>query len=107
MSFLKRQELVTILVNGGQKRMVHVRPDEHDPLVFKLFSSIPGMFTVFEAATPSGYTDPDKLPDAENPSYLGRILFDQDGHWIYDGEAFTPNEQEQLAAFIINHQEVP
>jgi len=38
--------------------------------------------------------------------YLGRILFDQQGYWIYDGDIFSVVEQEQLAKFIINHEEI-
>ena len=42
---------------------------------------------------------------AENPDYLGRILFDAKGYWIYDGEVLTIREQEQVAKFIINYVE--
>jgi len=38
--------------------------------------------------------------------YLGRILFDTQGYWIYDGETLTIAEQEQVAKFIINYVEV-
>jgi len=31
---------------------------------------------------------------------LGRILFDSEGYWIYDGDSLKITEQEQLAAFI-------
>jgi hypothetical protein len=41
----------------------------------------------------------------ENPDYLGRILFDMQGYWIYDGEILSIAEQEQLARFIINYVE--
>ncbi|MCC8426426.1 hypothetical protein [Mucilaginibacter sp. UR6-11] len=41
----------------------------------------------------------------ENPDYLGRILFDMQGYWIYDGDTLTITEQEQLAKFIINYAE--
>ena len=41
-----------------------------------------------------------------NPDYLGRILFDEDGYWIYDGDEFSVEEQEQIARFIINHEEM-
>jgi hypothetical protein len=41
----------------------------------------------------------------ESPDYLGRILFDVQGYWIYDGETLTIAEQEQLARFIINYVE--
>ncbi|WP_419788478.1 hypothetical protein [Mucilaginibacter sp. SP1R1] len=40
-----------------------------------------------------------------HPDYLGRILFDRQGYWIYDGEILTIEEQEQLAKFIINYVE--
>lgn len=43
--------------------------------------------------------------DAE-PDYMGRILFDAQGFWIYDGEILSVAEQEQVAKFIINYQEV-
>ena len=39
------------------------------------------------------------------PEYLGRILFDENGFWIYDGVVFNVQEQEQLAAFIIGYKE--
>lgn len=42
----------------------------------------------------------------DNPDYLGRILFDAKGYWIYDGETLTIAEQEQLAKFIINYEVV-
>ncbi|MDB5030631.1 hypothetical protein [Mucilaginibacter sp.] len=42
----------------------------------------------------------------EKPDYLGRILFDAQGYWIYDGNTLAIAEQEQLAKFIINYQEV-
>jgi hypothetical protein len=41
----------------------------------------------------------------ENPDYRGRILFDVQGYWIYDGETLKIEEQEQLARFIINYVE--
>ena len=40
-----------------------------------------------------------------NPDYLGRILFDAQGYWIYDGATLTIAEQEQVAKFIINYVE--
>ena len=39
----------------------------------------------------------------ENPDCLGRILFDTQGYWIYDGNYLTIGEQEQVAQFIINY----
>jgi len=37
------------------------------------------------------------------PEYLGRILFDDEGYWIYDGDVLTIAEEEQVARFIINY----
>jgi hypothetical protein len=41
----------------------------------------------------------------ENPDCLGKILFDVNGYWIYDGEILSISEQEQIAKFIINYVE--
>jgi hypothetical protein len=40
------------------------------------------------------------------PDYLGRILFDAQGYWIYDGELLSVPEQEQLAKFIQHNMEI-
>jgi hypothetical protein len=42
----------------------------------------------------------------EKPDYMGRILFDAQGFWIYDGDILIVAEQEQVAKFIINYVEV-
>jgi hypothetical protein len=39
----------------------------------------------------------------ENSEYLGRILFDEGGYWIYDGSVLSIAEQEQLANFIVDY----
>lgn len=36
-------------------------------------------------------------------SDLGRILFDVEGNWIYDGYELSIAEQEQVAKFIQKH----
>jgi len=41
----------------------------------------------------------------EKPDYLGRILFDTQNYWIYDGETLSIAEQEQVAKFIIGYVE--
>jgi hypothetical protein len=35
---------------------------------------------------------------------MGRILFDESDHWIYDGELLTIDEQEEVAGAIHGHQ---
>lgn len=39
------------------------------------------------------------------PVYMGRILFDTEGYWIYDGELLHAEEQEQLSQFITTYVE--
>lgn len=48
----------------------------------------------------SDETEDYNLPDDKNPDYLGRILFDNNGNWIYDGELLSIYEQEQIGEFI-------
>jgi hypothetical protein len=50
-------------------------------------------------------TSGESIPDKGNPDYLGTILFDDQGYWIYDGVLLAVAEKEQLARFIINHPE--
>ena len=38
----------------------------------------------------------------QQPEYLGRILFDTNGYWIYDGDILKVEEQEQIANFIVH-----
>lgn len=41
----------------------------------------------------------------ETGDYLGRVLFDAVGYWIYDGDELSIAEQEQVAEFIANYAE--
>jgi|GEM_PF-609226 len=101
MNYLNENEIAKITADGGGENYVSVRPANDDPLVFNLFNSFPGYFYIREEVRPAGYINPDDLPDNESPYYQGRILFDEDENWIYDGNTFTPGEQEQLAVFIL------
>jgi hypothetical protein len=44
------------------------------------------------------------LYDALVEAYLGRILFDSDNNWIYDGAVLSVKEQEDLAGVITGYQ---
>jgi len=47
------------------------------------------------------------LYDILREIFIGRILFDADDNWIYDGELLTVKEQEDAAGFISgNHKEM-
>ena len=46
------------------------------------------------------------LYSAFEADFFGRILFDEHGYWIYDGEVLTVAEQEQLGKFIQQNVEV-
>jgi hypothetical protein len=41
----------------------------------------------------------------QNVESVGRVLFDVNGYWIYDGRCLSISEQEQIAAFIMNYIE--
>ena len=44
------------------------------------------------------------LYDALTGDFIGRILFDADGNWIYDGDFLSIMEQEDVAGSINGHQ---
>lgn len=48
--------------------------------------------------------DGHRLYDPMEEKELGRILFDKDNNWIYDGQMLNVYEQEDLAGFITGHQ---
>jgi hypothetical protein len=43
------------------------------------------------------------LYDAMRKMHMGRILFDKEDNWIYDGPVLSVAEQEDLAGFITGH----
>ncbi|MBS7565516.1 hypothetical protein KHS38_13975 [Mucilaginibacter sp. Bleaf8] len=45
-----------------------------------------------------------QLYDALQERNIGRILFDADDNWIYDGTALNIEEQEEVAGFISGNQ---
>jgi len=48
-----------------------------------------------------------QLYDALQERNIGRILFDADSNWIYDGNTLDIDEQEEVAGFISgNHKEM-
>ena len=47
-----------------------------------------------------GYRLYDPLAERE----MGRILFDEADHWIYDGELLSVDEQEEASGAISGHQ---
>jgi threonyl-tRNA synthetase len=57
---------------------------------------------IFELYLSAEETDDGYLSLSE-PVFLGRILFDKNGHWIYDSDLLTVAEQEQIADCIINY----
>ncbi|MEO3404924.1 hypothetical protein AAFN85_13545 [Mucilaginibacter sp. CAU 1740] len=44
------------------------------------------------------------LYDLVHGHAIGRILVDEQGHWIYDGVVLPVEEQEEVAGQIIGHQ---
>lgn len=82
---LIREAKAWVKRKSGPDEIVRIVPDLENKGLVQSYE----LFTAFE----------------ENPDYLGRILFDAQGYWIYDGEILSVTEQEQLAKFIINYVE--
>ena len=85
-AFLVKDARAWVKRQQGPDEVISIRLDEKCQdavLVFQLY-------TAYEA----------------HPDYLGRILFDAQQYWIYDGEILAVGEQEQVAKFIINYKEV-
>lgn len=64
----------------GSSDVIRILPDKDGPAAQCYL-----LFTAFEAY----------------PSDLGRILFDKEGYWIYDGNELTIDQQEQVAKLIM------
>jgi hypothetical protein len=45
-----------------------------------------------------------QLYDALQERNIGRVLFDPNGNWIYDGTVLNIREQEDVAGFISGYQ---
>jgi len=73
----------------------------------KLFDDLPksvktstGKWVHIFPDTGAGYD----LYDPIGEKAFGRILFDDQDNWIYDGEVLSVEEQEELAGAITGHQ---
>ncbi|MGN8070392.1 hypothetical protein [Mucilaginibacter sp. SG564] len=84
-SYLTREAKAFVKRINGPDEIIRVVPDQPPGKVAQCYQ----LYTAFE----------------ERPDNLGRILFDKQGYWIYDGDLLTVEEQEQLANFIINYIE--
>jgi hypothetical protein len=84
-NYLTQEAKAFVKRKGGPDEVIRVIPDHPRRGVFQCYQ----LYTAFE----------------ETPDNLGRILFDEQGYWIYDGDLLSIAEQEQLADFIINYVE--
>lgn len=66
-------------------------------LIYDLYKDDTGVFLWYV----NGVQGPDMDPTGKNrPGYLGRILFDREGYWIYDGNRLSVEDSEIVAQFI-------
>lgn len=76
----------------------------------KLFDDVPKTTKVSEGQWVRIYPDEGhgyRLFDPLREVELGRILFDSDDNWVYDGQALDVYEQEDIAAVITgSHKEM-
>jgi hypothetical protein len=90
---LEKQVKRWVYMKDGHNQIILVTPDDTsgDPI------------RIFELCL--AYHNGERAVCGQYPEdYLGRILFDADGNWIYDGEALKVEEQEQIGDYIANYQ---
>ena len=84
-NYLSQEAKAFVKRKDGPDEVIRVVPDHPDRDASQCYQ----LYTAFD----------------EMPDNLGRILFDEQGYWIYDGDQLSIAEQEQLADFIINYVE--
>jgi len=102
-AFLNGSQTITIDCKQGGQLTLRVIPEFNDAaealisggLTFQLLREDYGMFHLFHIGAP-GY-------EAPKMDSLGRLLFDREENWVYDGDKLTVNEQEEAAGFITGH----
>ena len=103
-AFLSAPQTITIDCKQGGQLILRIIPEFDDAtealiyggLAFQLLREDYGMFQLFHVEVP-GY----EAPKMES---LGRLLFDREENWIYDGDKLTIDEQEEAAGFITGHR---
>lgn len=80
-TFLTRESRIWLKRRAGEEAILRVVPDNHAAGFIPNYA----LFSAFE----------------EQPAYMGAILFDSQGYWIYDGNELSVAEQEQVAEFIL------
>ena len=92
--WLKRKDGSTLVIKIVPNFELQEEPLENGIVEYLLFKEDFGVFDLL-SIPPPGY-------QKRETDYLGRILFDSDHNWVYDGQALTVFEEEKLAEFICN-----
>jgi len=103
-AFLKGPQKVTIDRKQGGQLTHRVTPEFNDVtealidgrLNFQLSREDYGILQLFHVEAP-GY-------EAPKIEALGRLLFDREENWVYDGDQLMIDEQEKVAGFITGHR---
>lgn len=70
--------------------------------VYKLFDFVMSLTYISKGSRPKGYVSPDELPDEENPYYYGKIIFDTDNNWVYEGCKLAIADQEKIVGAMLS-----
>ena len=101
---------LALTTSDGSKRNIIIEPvleKDKEGLkptgAYKIFKDAFGdestLFTEsLETAAPN-----DDLDDSINPDYLGKIIFDKQSGWIYQGDLLSLDEQKQAATYIMKY----
>ena len=84
-TYLKSEAKAWLKYRNGTREVVNIVPDTEQNDAEQCYE----IYTAYE----------------HSPVYMGRVLFDVQGYWIYDGSLLQVDEQEQLAHFIMTYVE--
>ncbi|MEO6850983.1 MAG: hypothetical protein ABI166_10140 [Mucilaginibacter sp.] len=93
-AFLSGPQTITMDSKQGGQLTLRVIPEYNDATEALIYGGL--AFQLFHVEVP-GY-------EAPKMELLGRLLFDREENWVYDGDKLTIDEQEEAAGFITGHR---
>ncbi|OKS87510.1 hypothetical protein [Mucilaginibacter polytrichastri] len=98
LTYLKSADSLKLKREDNTFRLVRVEPFGEGEIAYRLREDDTGVFFQF-------FEGLGEIAGEDTGSDLGRIMFDEQGYWVYDGTGLTIQEQEQLAEQI-SHAEI-
>jgi len=96
-AFLSGPQTITIDCKQGGQLILRIIPEFDDATEALIYGGLAFQLLREDYVEAPGY----EAPKMES---LGRLLFDHEENWIYDGDKLTIDEQEVAAEFITGHR---